>query len=763
MTRDLKNNALNISVFGVVQGVGFRPFVYRLAHKHGCRGWVKNIGEGVEIHLESFKPDAIGSFLKELECELPPLAKLERLVTGRASFSGCRGFTIKKTTKGKSFVFISPDISVCPDCLEEMRSSSDRRYRYPFINCTNCGPRYTIVRDLPYDRPQTTMDSFIMCPDCRREYTDPLDRRYHAQPIACPVCGPKIALFRAKPAKKETGGIERAAGLLREGFLVSIKGLGGFHITCDPFNLRSVHRLRSVKKRKRKPLALMARSLDVIERYAWISEEERIHLSDPRRPIVLLKKKKDIPGIAPHIDMMGFMLPYTPLHALLLENIDLIVATSSNPKDAPIIKNDRDEIRNLCDYVLTHDRPIHMRADDSVLKVTMGTPLFIRRARGYVPYPQKMPSFLASKKHILALGGELKDTISIYKNGYAVTSQFLGDLDDYRNFAYFEETVNHLTKLFDIHPDTVVSDLHPDFHTTRYAEKMNIPHLQVQHHYAHVLAVFLEHHLPKNEKALGIIWDGYGYGSDGGAWGGEFLLADYSSYRRLGHFLEVPLPGGDQASRQPWRMAVSYLNAAFGLPLPDVPSLKNISPAKIKGILSMIGREINSPLTSSCGRLFDAVSFLAGTSPLEMEFEAEAPMRFEAQAADHAGKGYPFEIIDKTIPWRISFLPAIRAVVSEYKKKTPICRISAEFHMTLAQAAAAIADKTRKDFNIHTVVLSGGVFLNKKLYEFTASLLENKGFRVLRNVTYSPNDESISLGQIGYALGRLQQEKKHNG
>jgi len=743
-------------VAGVVQGVGFRPFLFRLADRWGYRGWVRNIGSGVEIHIESDRPTDFGPFLQALEKKKPPLARIERLDARPASHQGCAGFRIIPTKGGESFVFISPDIATCEPCREEISSPQERRFLYPFTNCTDCGPRYTIVRSLPYDRPKTTMSGFEMCPDCRREYGDPKDRRYHAQPIACPACGPRVTLKDARAGKMIPGGVEKAAALIRKGRILAVKGLGGFHLVCDPSRPEAVKRLRMIKERERKPLALMARDLATVERFAFVSAAERRALTSVSRPIVLLRKKKDIPGIAPHLDEIGFMLPYTPLHHLLLKSIGLIVATSSNPKDAPIAKDESEGIEKICDVILSHDRPIQTRADDSVLKLAGTSPLFLRRARGFVPYPQRVPAHLQVPEHILALGGELKDTISVYKNGYLITSQFLGDLDEYRNFRYFEETVAHLERLFDVRPKMVVSDLHPQFRTTRYAQRLGLPHLQVQHHYAHVLAVLLEHQVPANKKVLGVAFDGYGYGQDGGAWGGEFLLADYSSYLRIAHLKPVPLPGGDLAARQPWRMALAYLREAYGEKIPALNSLDKVDRKRRDAVLKMIGSGLHSPPTSSCGRLFDAVSFLSGVAPAEVEFEAEAPMRLEAVSGQDSRTAYPFALLDDQVPWQLSFGATIRAVVADVSRKTPAEKIGAAFHRTLAQAVAAVAKRARQACGVDTVALVGGVFLNRTLLTLASRTLEKEGFKVLRPLQYSPNDESISVGQIAYALARLK-------
>ncbi|MBS3819271.1 carbamoyltransferase HypF [bacterium] len=749
-----KGSAVDIMVFGVVQGVGFRPFIYRLAQKYHYKGWVQNKGFGVKIHLETNKETDFHSFIQEIKDHSPSLSQIEDLTFQPTSFQNLQEFQIKKSQDSESFVFISPDISICDHCYREMINPSDRRFHYPFINCTDCGPRYTIVESLPYDRPQTSMKNFTMCEQCRREYQNPLDRRYHAQPIACPRCGPQVKLIKSKEETDISGGIQEAADLINQGKILAVKGLGGFHLVCSPFLPRTLSRLRKIKQRRTKPLALMARDTDTVRQYAYLSSSEEELLCSPRRPIVLLNKKKDIEGISPFLHELGFMLPYTPLHYLLLQKTALIVATSSNKKDSPIMK-DEEGIEKLCDYILTHNRPIHMRADDSVLKVVEKSPLFLRRARGYVPFPQKVPPGLKSSSQIIALGGELKDTVSVYKNGYVVTSQFLGDLDEYPNLRYFEETLHHLTHLFEVKPELVVSDLHPNFHTTRYAQKMGIPHLQVQHHFAHILAPLLEHQIPPGTKVLGVALDGYGYGADGHGWGGEFLIGDYSSYQRFAHFRYVPLPGGDAASKQPWRMALSYLRDSFGPSLPEVNSLEKISPNKRKGILTMMEKKLRSPLISSCGRLFDAVAFLAGVSPDEMEFEAEAPMRLEAAAAENLQDFYPFSVEGEGRPFQISFSQTIQSLVQDLHENRSPSLISAKFHNTLSQVILTIAEKVRKEQNIQTVVLIGGVFLNKRLLHTTQNLLQKKDFHILRPVLYSPNDESISLGQIAHGLNYL--------
>ncbi|HSA95000.1 MAG TPA: carbamoyltransferase HypF, partial [Acidobacteriota bacterium] len=705
----------------------------------------------------------VRGFPAALQAGLPPLAVVERLDVRPAPVTGRAGFAIRKTRDTGGFVFISPDIATCDDCAREIETPGERRYRYAFTNCTNCGPRYTIVRGLPYDRPRTTMAGFAMCPDCRREYEDPLDRRHHAQPIACPVCGPRLTLRDARTGRRLRGATDEAAALIRAGKIVAVKGLGGFHLVCDPSNRRAVLRLRRLKDRRTKPLALMARDLACVRRFAAPTPAERRLLLSPRRPIVLLRKTADIPLIAPNLDEIGIMLPYTPLHRLLLEKLGIIVATSSNPKDAPIAKDEREGegIRGLCDAILTHDRPIAMRADDSVVKVVTGRPLFVRRARGYVPYPQAVPEALRAGRDLVALGGELKDTISLYKNGYVITSQFLGDLDDYRNFGYFKETLAHLLRLFDAKPAAVVTDLHPDFRTTRFAAAMGLPHYRVQHHFAHVLAPLLEHGLAPERRVLGVALDGYGYGDDGTAWGGEFLLADYAGFERLARFEPVPLPGGDLAAREPWRMALTYLDRAFGeARAPALPALAAIGPRRAAAVRAMVRGGLRSPLTSSCGRLFDAVSFLAGAAPERLEFEAEAAMRFEALADPRFRGLYPVALSNPAPgrPAEISFAPLIRAVVEDLEAGAAVAVVSAKFHDSLARMIVRVAERARRSRGTTVVSLAGGVFLNRRLLERTERLLQTRGFRVLRPLAYSPNDESLSLGQIAWGLAKLKSD-----
>lgn len=750
--------AVRIIIHGVVQGVGFRPFVHRLATRFGFYGWVRNTGRGVEIHLENFKDRDLKKFLLALKEEKPPLAFLQEMRIESDAFEDQREFSIITSKDEESFAFISPDVATCEACYQEIMDPSQRRYRYPFTNCTNCGPRYTIVQRLPYDRPRTTMASFTMCQDCSREYHDPSDRRYHAQPIACPLCGPQVELIEAATGRSLPGGIERAAELLKEGYIVAVKGLGGFHLMADARNDQAISRLRLIKARQFKPLALMARDLSIVEEIAWVNQAEREWLISASRPIILLQKKKDLPGIAPHLKEIGLMLPYTPLHHLLLQEIDLVVATSSNQKDAPIMKEEEEGIAGLCDFILTHNRPIAMRADDSVIKIIQDQPLFLRRARGYVPYPERIDSSLETDRHLLALGGELKVTISAYKRGTVITSQFLGDLDEYKNYLYFEEALEHFIRLFDLKPAVVASDMHPHFRTTLFARKTGLPHFQVQHHYAHILASFLEHKISPETKVLGIAFDGYGYGLDKAAWGGEFILASGLDFQRLAHFAYVPLPGGDLAARQPWRMALAHLLSFMEPEADRLSSIIHIDPKQIEIVLSAIRKEINSPPTSSCGRLFDAVAWILGIAPEELEFEAEAAMRLEALVSMEGQEFYPYKIEKNLWPWKIFFGPMFESILRDKRKGIPLETIATKFHRTLAVLITEVSRELHRDFDFQLVALGGGVFLNRWLTMMTTELLKEAGFQVIRPLRYSPNDESISLGQIYHVLCRLKSE-----
>lgn len=734
-------NSINILVKGTVQGVGFRPFVYTLAKNMGFNGFVKNTSKGVEIHIEGHSdPDV---FVKRLKEEAPPHSRISKMDVQQGEFSGYSDFSIQETSEGDSSVFAPPDLFTCKDCLKEMFDPEDRRYLYPFINCTNCGPRYTIIQSLPYDRAKTTMKVFPMCKECSEEYRDPTNRRFHAEPVACPHCGPDLSFV--ENGIRIQGGIDKAIERIKEGKVLGLKGLGGFHLLCDANNKDAVLRLRELKKRTRKPFALMARDLNIVEEIASFSSEERDVLLSVTRPIVLLQKKKEIYGISPEIDTYGVMLPYTPLHSLIMDKLPLLVATSANFRESPILKDEDAWLAELSDCVLTHNRPIAVRCDDSVLKLVKNKKVFLRRARGFVPEPLEIKIPCSSK--ILALGGELKNTLSILNDNILITSQYLGDMKDLRNQKYFEEVINHFSRLYSFDPDIIACDLHPQFTTTRMAETWDKPLIKVQHHVAHIYSVLAEHNLDPGEPFLGIAFDGVGFGEDSAVWGGEFFLNDGEQLTREFHLRYVPQPGGDLAAREPWRMALSYLLESFSEPRME-GILKDVDKTKLKGVEKAIIKKINSPLTSSMGRLFDAVSAILGVSPLRIDYEAEAAMRLEAIASDGISESYPVEIEGQEIDMR----KTITALVED---KSPESVKSAKFHNTIVKIIEIIVRICQDKNGVKRVILGGGVFLNSYLLSRTLKRLQDLNIDVYIPRNLSFGDEGISAGQAYYAAYQL--------
>jgi len=726
-----------IRVTGIVQGVGFRPFVYRLAKDMGLRGFVRNTPHGVEIHIEG--DGASGPFVERLKRSAPPHARIDRIEVLPDTDQGYADFTIDTTSGGEATVFAPPDLFLCGECFDELFTPSDRRYRYPFINCTNCGPRYTIIRGLPYDRVNTTMKVFRMCPRCNREYRDPYDRRFHAEPNACPDCGPGV--FFMEGGENAPGGIQRAVERLRQGKVLALKGIGGFHLICDARNAQAVRRLRELKERERKPFALMARDLKAVEAVAELTGEEKAALLSVQRPIVLVRKRAEIEGISPGIPTYGIMLPYTPLHALIMEELPLVVATSANLRESPILKDESEGVHKLSDCLLTHNRDIAMRCDDSVLKLAAGRRIFVRRARGFVPEPLGIN--FEGRNRILSLGGELKDTVSILKDGYIITSQYLGDMKDLRNRQYLEEVIAHFSTLYAFVPDVVTCDLHPDFTTTRMAEGWGKPVVRVQHHIAHVFAVLAEHGLSPEEPFLGVAFDGVGYGEDGRIWGGEFFTGGRGMIQRAFHFRYVPQQGGDLATQEPWRMALGYTMDALGAPVRK-GILALVDAKRLTAAANAIRRGVNSPLTSSVGRLFDAVSAILGIAPLRIDYEAEAAMRLEGTAGEDVEGYYPFEIRGDEIDMR----ETIRAIVED---PAPPAVISGKFHNTIAQVILRVCAACRERDGIHRVILSGGVFLNAVLLARAIAGLREMGLEVYVPERLSPGDEAISVGQAYFA------------
>ena len=737
--------ASKLVVKGTVQGVGFRPFVYRLATEMGLKGFVRNSPEGVEIHIEGENTHL--EFLERLKKEAPVNARIDSIKIFEDKVMGFKEFSIIHTREGEATVFAPPDLFTCSQCLEELFNPSDRRFRYPFINCTNCGPRWTIIKGLPYDREKTTMKIFKMCEECKKEYEDPMSRRFHAEPNACPSCGPDVRFI--ENGKTFPHPLEMAVKAIKTGKVLALKGLGGFHLICDPFNQNAVKRLRELKKRERKPFALMGRDVKDVEKIAFLTEDERKILVSPQRPIVLLRKRIEIDGISPGINTYGIMLPYTPLHALIMEEIPLIIATSANLKESPIMKDESEGVYELSDCILTHNREIAMRCDDSVLKVINGKKVFLRRGRGYVPEPLEVKP---SKLKLLALGGELKNTISIFKDGYIITSQYLGDMKDIRNQKYLDEVINHFFSLYSFTPDLLACDLHPQFTTAKIAEEWGKPFIKVQHHVAHIFSVLAEHSLNPDEPFLGIAFDGVGYGEDGNIWGGEFFIGGNGKIKRIFHLKNIPQQGGDLATREPWRMALSYLFHSIGEDGAKIIKERypELETSKIKGALMAIKKGINSPLTSSMGRLFDAVSSILGVSPLRIDYEAEAAMRLESIAVEDVDEVYPYEIKDE----EIDFKNMIKEIAGDNSEKGII---SSKFHNTISDAVIKISKLCKEKFGIRRVVISGGVFLNGYLLKKIIRGAEESGIPLYIHEKFSPGDECISLGQTYYALWKLKE------
>jgi len=747
-----------LEVAGVVQGVGFRPFVYQVARRHGLAGWVLNDAEGVKIEVEGPWP-AINRFVADLQTELPPLAAIAELEQSFVPVRGETGFAIVESRVGEERrTLISPDTNVCDDCLRELFDPADRRYRYPFINCTNCGPRYTIIEDIPYDRPNTTMKEFALCADCAREYRDPADRRFHAQPVACPTCGPKVALRDAQG--REVGCADPIAGTaarLKRGEIVAIKGLGGFHLAVDATNEQGVMELRRRKRREEKPFAVMSNDLDHVAEYAVFDEVEKELLLGFRRPIVLLRKRlpeRLAPSVSPRNACYGVMLPYTPIHYLLFAEEDFLslVMTSGNASDEPIcIGNDEavERLRGIADAFLVHDRRIYARSDDSITRVMAGGVRVLRRARGFVPLPIMLRG---EGPATLAVGAELKGAICLAKGRNAFLSQHLGDLKSAIALGFFEEAAAHLRRILEIEPAVVAHDRHPDYLSTRYAKAMQgIERVAVQHHHAHIAAVLAEH--GEEGPAIGVALDGTGYGDDGAIWGGEFLVADLKGSRRAGHLANMPLPGGDAAIAEPWRTAVAYLRETFGQGWEEleIPFVRRIEMSRARIIVQMIERQVNTPLTSSAGRLFDAVSSLLGICDRNTH-EGQAPMELEAAAAEGITSTLGYEICEKDGVLLLDPRSLIRSAVERIRQGVPAANIAAEFHHGLCNGIVAMCDRIRDKEKLSVVALSGGCFQNILLFEQVVFKLERAGFRkILTHRLVPPNDGCIALGQAAVA------------
>ncbi|MGQ9778844.1 MAG: carbamoyltransferase HypF [Bacillota bacterium] len=743
-----------IDLHGVVQGVGFRPFVQRLAARLGLTGRVENREYGV--HLEVYgKAEALARFSSLLTTAPPPAARIFRVVQTISEVpmaEAPRAFLINKSAKyGEITAFIPPDLALCPACQEELTDPGNRRYRHPFITCNDCGPRFSVVKALPYDRQHTSMAVFPLCGDCRREYEDLENRRCHAQLISCHADGPVLSFWDGHQRVTGNGpALQAAVRRLKEGQIVAVKGLGGFHLACRPENEAAVARLRAFKHRPTKPLALMARDLETITRYAHIGPEEKTLLTGPEKPIVILEKRDPslFPAVAPGLATLGFMLPYTPLHYLLLEEIPVLVMTSGNIEGEAICRDEEEARRDLSPltpYFLLHDREIVNRCDDSLVAVTGGRPVILRRARGYTPRPVCLWERRAPQV-VLATGADLKGCFGLARGEYVFLGPYLGDLERVSTGDFFRESLHWFETVFDLRPGLVVSDLHPGYFSTRYGEelarKRGLPWYRIQHHHAHVYSVMAEHGL---ETAVGVALDGTGYGEDGRAWGGEFFFCRQGEMKRLAHLDYIPLLGGEKAIREPARVALVYLARVFGPEYalawyPDGEEEASL-------LLTLLAGEEDLPLTSSMGRLFDAVSALLDVCR-RPTYEGEAAVLLEARAEKGVTGRYPWHLDLSRLPWRIKVEPMVAAMVEDLAKGRPVAEIAGRFHNTMAEVIIEVAARIAEEEKEVHICLSGGVFQNRLLTEAVLTGLARRGLRPLLNQEVPPNDGGIALGQI---------------
>ncbi len=754
---------LQVWVRGIVQGVGFRPFIFNLAAKHHLTGWVRNTSSGVEIEVNG-APFALDNFLKAIKVDAPPLARIDSIESQACLPNGFTSFQIVESQPNPDdFIPISPDISICTDCQRELFDPSDRRFRYPFTNCTNCGPRFTIIKDIPYDRPKTTMADFELCPQCQAEYEDPHNRRFHAQPVACAACGPQL-WFEANGQRlsEREDALQMARTWLKQGKILAVKGLGGFHLACDATNPAAVAELRKRKRRSDKPFGLMAFDLETVSWHCEVSAEDKALLQSPAHPIVLLERRPEstiAAETAPYQHSLGIMLPYTPLHLLLLEPElgfpEVLVMTSGNLSEEPIAYQDSDaraRLADLADGFLLHNRPIHMRMDDSVMRTLAlrhpakgieSGPYFIRRSRGYAPNPVKLAEELPS---VFAAGAELKNTFCLTRQDYAFISHHIGDMENYETLRSFEEGVAHYERLFRITPERLACDLHPNYLASRYAQerasRQGLPLVQVQHHHAHLAACLAENGWTSTEPVIGLSFDGTGLGTDSAVWGGEFLLGGYQNYQRLYHLAYAPLPGGDLAVRKPARMALAHLWQA-GLDWEgDLPPVEALCMEERTALRGQLEHHINTPSTSSMGRLFDAVSALLGVRHIA-SYEGQAAVELEALADPNEAGSYPFDIHDGII----DPLPVLVELISGWRAAIPLPILSARFHNSLANMVLEVCRSIRSSTGAGTVALSGGVWQNQFMLGRTLAGLRVAGFQVLIHRILPPNDGCIALGQ----------------
>jgi hydrogenase maturation protein HypF len=745
-----------ISVKGVVQGVGFRPFLYQLATRLNLKGWVCNTSAEVKIEVEGEATD-IDRFLLSLKEQAPPVSRIEAITVTQGRPAGYNRFEIRDSiSREGKYQLVSPDIATCPDCLGEIFDPADRRYLYPFTNCTNCGPRFTIITDIPYDRPNTTMKAFEMCPECCREYDNPLDRRFHAQPNACPVCGPRLELVDARGDTVHCDDIiNTTAELLKKDKIIALKGLGGFLLACDATSARAVKKLRRRKNRPARPLAVMIATLQEAGQYCCVSDKEAGLLTSAGNPIVLMKWKEDTPiarEVAPGLRFLGVMLPYTPLHHILLRQTGRpLVMTSGNLSEEPIAKDNDEALKrlgNIADYFLRHNRDIYARYDDSVMLVESDTPRFARRARGYAPYPVRLNR---PGKQVLGCGAEEKNTFCLTRDNFAFVSQHIGDMENLETLAHFTNTIELYKTLFRIEPEIVAHDLHPEYLPTKYAKDLasrngGIKLVPVQHHHAHIASCLADNGL--DETVIGVSCDGTGYGSDGRIWGGEFLIADCQRFIRAAHLEYLPLPGGALSIKKPYRAAIGYLHALDIKTDMTLPFMKDTDPAEIDIIRNQIDKKVNTPLTSSLGRLFDVVSALIGLRGV-IDYESQAAIDLE-MLASQAGRetgDYPFTVAEPDGIKTIKIHDLITAIVKDIRRAAPRAVIAMRFHNTVVGMMLELCQSISKETGISKAALSGGVFQNRLLSGKVIPRLESAGMTVLTHRQVPCNDGGISLGQ----------------
>ncbi len=750
-----------VEVIGLVQGVGFRPFVYRLALSKVLSGFVLNDTNGVQIEIEG-SPAACSAFLYELQNNPPPISRIEHLCIKEIPVKREQGFNILPSISGIRETWISPDIGICPDCIEDITETGNRRLDYAFTNCTNCGPRFTLIQDVPYDRKNTTMSKFIQCESCQHEYDDPEDRRFHAQPNACPVCGPQLEVIPSiKGLTKDP--YECFHEAIRSGQIVALKGIGGYHLVCNAMNESAVNRLRQRKLRYDKPFAVMMPDIETVKRYCEIEEEEIIAITSQRKPIILLRLKSQAPiasGVSLQHKTLGVMLPYTPLHYTLMQQHQVLVMTSGNQSDHPMIYQDNDVDKiypNIADLLITNNRPIFRRMDDSVCHVVAHKLHLIRRARGFVPEPIPLEQ---NKNVILAVGAQQKNTFCIAKQEHAILSGHIGDLDEIDTEQTYMNEVHSFMHIFDAYPQVIARDLHPDYTTSHLAVELQrafskkgntIPIFAVQHHHAHFASVLAEHQV--KEPSLGFIFDGSGYGEDGTIWGGEVLYGNIKTSQRVGHLLPFSLPGGEEAIREPWRVALSILNQTFGFnkALEYFPPYKD----EAKIILKAMEAGLNAPTTTSMGRLFDAVAALLGICPIA-SYEGQAAIHLEQIIDDTASGQYHLDFLEQSNVIWVDWRTMVQQLLLDVRSGISPGTISLRFHNTIIDFVLKMSQFQRTKRDVHTIALSGGVFQNRFLLEKTYKVLTEQGFRVLCNEKLPCNDGGISYGQAATVAERMR-------